>query len=196
MQDESYPTTIWVSLHVAQLCCCGHSFKSLTTVPKQNTAYTVFYPPWGGHIYVDPDLKSFIQPAQKFKNMVDSLSGSHPDISTAASPQLYVALNSTLQFITSDMATNHTFRCHFNECAHNLMQSFQEISNREQVLIATYREIAALKMQPLISPTPQPVPNPPVQSETNPSDALLTARTRKMCGTYLLGSRLLHWQLR
>ena len=103
MQDESDPTTIWVSLHVAQLCCCGHSFKSLTTVPKQNTAYTVFYPPWGGHIYVDPDLKSFIKPAQEFKDMVDSLSGSHLDISTAASPQLFVALNSTLQFITSDM---------------------------------------------------------------------------------------------
>ena len=111
--------------------------------------------------------------------MVDSLSGSHLDISTAASPQLFVALNSTLQLITSDMATNHTFRCHLNECAHNLMQSFQEISNRKQVLIATYREIAALKMQPLISPTPQPVPNPPVQAETNPSDALLTTRTRR-----------------
>ena len=129
-----------------------------------------FLPPLGGHIYVDPDLKSFIKPTQEFKDMVDSLSGSHLEISTAASPQLFVALNSTLLFITSDMATNHTFRCHLNECAHNLMQSFQEISNREQVLIATYREI---------SPTPQPVPNPPVPTETTPSDALLTTRTRR-----------------
>ena len=59
------------------------------------------------------------------------------------------------------------------------MQSFQEISDREQFLIETYREIAALKLQPLISPTPPPVPNPPVQAETNPSDALLTTRTRR-----------------
>ena len=89
----------------------------------------MFYPHWGGHIYGDPDLRSFIKSAQDFKTMVDSLAGSHLDISTAASSQLFVALNSTLQFISSDRATNHTFRCHLNECAHNLMQSFQEISD-------------------------------------------------------------------
>ena len=36
-----------------------------------------------------------------------------------------------------------------------------------------------MKLQLLVSPTPPPVPNPPVQAETNPSDTLLTTRTRR-----------------
>ena len=89
MQDEIDPTTVWVPLHIAQPCRCGHSFQSLTTTPQQNTAYAVFYPPGAGHIFADPDLKSFIQTTQEFKNMIDTLSGVQLDISQADTPQLF-----------------------------------------------------------------------------------------------------------
>ena len=74
--------------------------------------------------------------------MIDTLSGVQLDISQADTPQLFVALDSKLQFITSGRAENETFRCHYNECTHSLMQSFQEIAEREKILIETYKDLA------------------------------------------------------
>ena len=108
-KDDNDPSTVWVPLHVAQLCRCGHSFQSLTQAPAQNTAFAVFYPQRAGHIFADPDLKSFIQTTLEFKKMVDTLSGGSLDISQADTPQVLVDLDTELQFITAEKAENQTF---------------------------------------------------------------------------------------
>ena len=111
--------------------------------------------------------------------MVDTLSGGELDISTADTPQLFVALDSKLQFITSGRAANQSFRCHYNECTHSLLQSFQEIAKREKVLIATYKDLASLKMQSQVSPVTTTVPTPSSQAITIPSEPLLSPRNKR-----------------
>ena len=179
VQDEIDPAMVWVPLHVAQLCRCGHSFKSLTQTPTQNTAYAVFYPQGAGHIFADPDLKSFIQTTNEFKNMVDTLAGVQLDVSQADTPQLFVALNQKLQFITARRAGNETFRCHYNECTHSLMQSFKEIAEKEKILIETYKDLASLKMQPKVSPLATTNPTPTSLIVTVPSEPLESQRHKR-----------------
>jgi hypothetical protein len=178
-KDDNDPSIVWVPLHVAQLCRCGYSFQSLTQAPAQNTAFTVFYPQGGAHIFADPDLKSFIQTTLEFKKMVDTLSGGSLDISQADTPQLLVALDKELQFITAGKAENQTFRCHYNECTNNLMQTFREISAREEILIDTYKDLAKLKMQTEISPLTTAIPIPSTQAVTIPSQPLQSGRRKR-----------------
>ena len=90
-----------------------------------------------------------------------------------------MSLDSKLQFITSGRAENETFRCHYNECTHSLMQSFQEIAEREEVLIATYKDLASLKMQSKVSPLTTTIPTPSSQAVTIPSQPLLSQRPKR-----------------
>jgi hypothetical protein len=178
-KDDNDPSIAWVPLHVAQLCRCGYSFQSITHAPAQSTAYTVFYPQGGSHVFADPDLKSFIQTTLEFKKMVDTLAGGSLDIAQADTPQLLVALDTELQFITAEKAENKTFRCHYNECTNNLMQTFIEISAREEILIKTYEDLSQLKMQNEISPLPTVIPTPSNQAVTIPSQPLQSGRQKR-----------------
>ena len=67
--------------------------------------------------------------------MVDALAGGSLDIAQADTPQILVAFDTKLQFMTAEKAENKTFRCHYNECTDNLMLTFTEISAREKILI-------------------------------------------------------------
>ena len=95
---------VWVPLHIAIICRCGLSYQSLTVAPQENTAYTVFFPAHSSHVFIDTDLKAFIFEIQEYKRMVESLGGSQITIAQADSPQLFVAIDGILQFITPEKA--------------------------------------------------------------------------------------------
>ena len=59
------------------------------------------------------------------------------------------------------------------------MQSFQEIAEREEVLIATYKDLASLKMQSQVSPLTTKIPTPSSQAVTIPSQPLLSQRPKR-----------------
>ena len=178
-EDENDPSIVWVPLHVAQLCRCGYSFKSITHAPAQSTAYTVFYPQGGSHVFADPDLKSFIQTTLEFKKMVDALAGGNLDIAQADTPQILVSFNTKLQFMTAEIAGNKTFRCHYNECTDTLMQTFTEISAREKILIKSYEDLSQLRMKNEISPLSTVTPPPSSQAVTVPIQPLQSARQKR-----------------
>jgi hypothetical protein len=59
------------------------------------------------------------------------------------------------------------------------MQSFQEIAEREKILIETYKDLASLKMQPKVSPLTTTNPTPSSQTVTIPSEPLVSQRPKR-----------------